>query len=541
MKKPLYAVLLMLPYFGAVGQQSDSLAKKIDRIFSEWDRTNSPGCSLAVLKDGKIIYERGYGMSNLEYNIAITPVSRFHVASISKQLTAAAIVRLSLEGKLSLNDNIRKYIPEVPDFGHTITLANLLHHTSGLRDQWDLQYLAGWREDDVITEGDILDMTHRQTALNFTPGDEYLYCNTGFTLLGIVVKRVTGVSLRNYDDSVFFKPLGMDRTVFHSDHKEIVVGRTSGYVRGDDNRWMISIPVFDNYGATSLFTTVEDLAKWDENFYRKTVGGPAFTEAMLKPGVFNDGKSQTYACGLAIGEYKGNKIVEHAGADAGYRADFLRFPDLHFSVIILANLADINPSDLCRRVADLWVPDRSGGMEPMGKADTAAARKWAGDYMSPVSKTRAELADVHGWLSRDGVGLRPLNDSVFVRPRSGDRYIFRENGGHNQFTLQSTGMEDRVFAEVKRVKVPVAALGEYMGTFYSKELDARYVLFVKDSVLMVKTPRNEAMGMRAFIRDVFVGPFTMEFLRDRKGRVTGFLVTTGRSRGIRFEREAGHD
>src|SRR4051794_2111531 len=198
MKKALLFVLLFTLVVNIVDAQLvDSLSKKVDSIFAEYDKTNSPGCALAILKDGKIIYKRGYGMSNLEYNIAISPTSIFHVASVSKQFTAAAIIRLSLEGKLSLNDDIRKYIKEVPDFGQVITFNHLLHHTSGLRDQWDLLGLAGWREDDLIAEKDILEMLARQKALNFLPGDEYSYCNTGYTLLGVAVKRISGVSLRD--------------------------------------------------------------------------------------------------------------------------------------------------------------------------------------------------------------------------------------------------------------------------------------------------------------------------------------------------------
>ncbi len=185
-------------------------------------------------------------------------------------------------------------------------LAHLIHHTSGLRDQWDLLALAGWRDGDLITEDDVLEMLKRQEALNFRPGDEYLYSNTGYTLLGVVVKRVTGVSLRRFADSVFFQPLGMNSTHFHSDHSEIVLNRTSAYVR-DGDRWAIDIPVFDTYGATSLFTTVGDLAKWDANFYTAQIGGSAFIDAMLKPGVFNNGVLQNYASGLALGEYTGGE------------------------------------------------------------------------------------------------------------------------------------------------------------------------------------------------------------------------------------------
>jgi len=195
LRRAVVCLLVIMMSGRGYSQVSDSLAKKIDRVFSEWDKTNSPGCALAVVKNGKVIYTRGFGMSNMEYAIAITPGSIFHVASISKQFTAACIQRLALEGKLSLHDDVRKWIPEVPNFGHPITLAHLIHHTSGLRDQWDLQALAGWRDGDLITEDDVLEMLQRQQGLNFRPGDEYLYCNTGYTLLGVVVKRVTGVSL----------------------------------------------------------------------------------------------------------------------------------------------------------------------------------------------------------------------------------------------------------------------------------------------------------------------------------------------------------
>lgn len=547
-----YVFLLMIISFQvAYGQPEEKLVRKIDSIFSKWDRTNSPGCALAIVKDGKIIYERGYGMANLEYNIAITPASRFHVASISKQFTAASIQRLALEGRLSLKDDIRKYLPEMPEFGHTITIANLIHHTSGLRDQWDLQRLAGWRDDDVVTENDILEMAKRQQALNFIPGEEYSYCNTGYTLLGIIVKRVTAVSLRKYADSVFFKPLGMNNTVFHSDHSEIVVNRTSAYELTDEQpvggpstsgqRWAISIPVFDNYGATSLFTTVEDLAKWDENFYTHQVGGEDFIKAMVEPGVFNNGQVQTYASGLSVGEYFGNKTVEHSGADAGYRANILRFPDRHLSVIVLANLANINPGDLCRRVARLFLPPWSGGVQTVHVVDSSVVKGWAGDYLDQVTKlwTTISAEPVKGFptavLKVNGTELTPGSDSVYTNS-GGGRYTFSHFGAQPRFRLQSAGMRDRVYQKVSKVVLSPAALGVYAGEYYSKDLDVDFVVSVKDSGLVVKPPRIEPVDLSPFSRDIFTGPFLMEFVRDRKGVVTGFLLSTGRSRGLVFSK-----
>jgi CubicO group peptidase (beta-lactamase class C family) len=535
------ACLLLTLFSRSYGQVNDSLAKKIDAVFSEWDKTNSPGCALAVLKDGKVIYTRGYGMSNMEYSIAITPASIFHVASISKQFAAASIQRLALEGKLSLTDDVRKYIPEMPDMGHAVTLAHLMHHSSGLRDQWDLQALAGWREGDLITEDDVMESLKRQQGLNFTPGEEYVYCNTGYTLLGVVVKRVTGVSLRRYADSVFFQPLGMHSTHFHSDHSEIVPNRTSAY-EWEDGRWKINIPVFDTYGATSLFTTVGDLAKWDENFYTAGVGGQAFIDAMLKPGVFNNGNGQNYASGLVLGEYKGRRIVEHSGADAGYRANFLRFPEQHFSVIVLANLGNINTADVCRKVTDLFLPPGPGSVNKVVIVDTATIGRWSGDYFDATIKGRmtVEGNSVNfgnsGWLRVNGTTLDPLNDSAFKNPISGTEYSFHVAGGKVMMVLHSGGMQDRRYEKVKKVAVSLAGMEDFAGTYYSKELDVRYSLFIKDDILQVKTPRYEAAELKPFIKDAFTGPFVVEFQRDKKGKVGGFLLSTGRSRNLRFEK-----
>jgi CubicO group peptidase (beta-lactamase class C family) len=476
-------------------------------------------------------------MSNLEDRIAISPSSIFHVASISKQFTAAAIQRLALEGKLSLDDDIRKYIPEMPDFGHRITLNHLMHHASGLRDQWDLQDLAGWRDDDLITENDILDMVKRQKGLNFLPGENYLYCNTGFTLLAITVKRVTGVSLRDYADSAIFRPLGMTSTHFHSDHSEVVPNRTSAYERDDRGRWKISIPVFDNYGATSLFTTASDLAKWDENFYSKQVGGNVFIDAMLKPGLFNNGKEQNYASGLALGQYKGNNMVEHGGSDAGYRAEFLRFPDQHLAVIVLCNLANINPGDLGRKVADLFLTDlahRAPEAQPASMADTLAAKKWTGEYFHVESKARVKIALQHGQLTSNDAALKPMNDSLFINPNSGVRYLFGRDGNRSHFVLMAGNSPDRVFEQVFPVHLTGPNLSPYAGTFYSEELDVKYEISVKDSTLSLKIPRNDPMKLIPYIKDWFTGPFTIEYVRDKKGRITGFLLSTGRSWNLPF-------
>ncbi len=541
MKKKILSVLLFAFLVHIVNAQlADSLAKKVDSIFSEYDKTNSPGCALAILKDGKIIYKRGYGMSNMEYNIAITPSSIFHVASVSKQFAAAAIIRLSLEGKLSLNDDIRKYIPEVPDFGHTITFNHLLHHTSGLRDQWGLQGLAGWRNDDLITEKDILEMLARQKALNFLPGDEYTYCNTGYTLLGVAVKKISGVSLREYADSVFFKPLGMASTHFHSDHAEIVPNRTSAYQKNEKGIWKISIPVFDTYGATSLFTTVEDLAKWNENFYTKKIGGDAFISAMQLTGVLNDNTPQTYASGLIIHTYKGYKTVDHSGADAGYRSNFLRFPDQHFSVVILANLANINARSLSNKVADVFLKNNSLKEQlTTFKMDSTVVKGWAGDYIDMNTKATLKLNYKNETLQNGNIMLKPSSNLFFtdtISTVTTSTYLFSGDSAKAKFVLSESGTIKRTYEKVKTITLDTAQLQEYKGEFYSVELDTKYQLSIKDSALIIKIPRRDELKLAPFVKDMFTGNVSILFSRDKVNKINGFFLTTGRIRKLYFEK-----
>lgn len=434
------AFLILARAFG----QDASINSRVDGLFRRWDNRASPGCALAVVRDGAIVYKRGYGMADLDHDIPITPSSVFHAASLSKQFTAAAIVLLAQEGKLSLDDEVRRYIPELPDFGVPITIRHLIHHTSGLRDQWNLLELAGWRYSlDLISDDDVLQMMARQKDLNFPPGQKFMYCNTGYTLLAQIVKRVSGRSFRELTAARIFQPLGMKNTHFRDDHAEIVKGQAYGYVPAGET-FRLSMPNFDTVGATSLLTTVEDLARWDENFDEPRVGGRKLILQMLEPGKLNSGETLDYAFGLKIGNYRGLPIVDHAGADAGYRAHLIRFPEQHFSVACLCNLSTADPGGLARKVADLYLSAR---MKRPARPSVPPRRI----YVSEVDPTPAKLREYAGMyrsdemeavytfvvedgqlllerLKRKPERLRPLTPDAF-RGRDGVFRFVRDSGG----------------------------------------------------------------------------------------------------------------
>ncbi len=359
----------------------------------------TPGVSVAVQKNGKVIYSKGFGYANLEDDIKNSPSTIFHIASVSKQFTAFAIAMLADQGKLSLKDDIRKYLPELHDFGSLITIDHLIHHTSGLRDQWNLLEIAGWRMDDVITQKQILRVISRQKELNFKPGEEMLYCNTGFTLLAEIVSRVTHESFADWAKKNMFDPLEMKNTFFYDDHEKIVKNRAYSYYEVPEG-FKKSVLNYANAGATSLFTTVEDLSLWAINFEKVKVGNANVMKMMNQRFVLNKGDTISYAFGQDIGKYKGLNAFSHGGGDAGYRTYLLRFPDQHFSVAVFSNLASFNPGGLSYSLADLYLgkdfvvekekPKPPAAAEPEKKPFDPSGVKlsdFTGKYYSPELET----------------------------------------------------------------------------------------------------------------------------------------------------------
>ncbi len=543
----IFSILLLFPG-SSIAADDAELHAKTDAVFDEWDTPGSPGCAASVIRDGAIVYKRGYGMANLEYGIPITPASIFHVASVSKHFTAMGILLLAQEGKLSLDDDVRKHVPEVPDFGETITLRHLIHHTSGLRDQWSLLLMAGWRwEADVVKQEDVLDITSRQKALNFAPGDEYLYSNTGYTLLAVVIERITGTTLREYAEARLFDPLAMKSTHFHDDHQMIVPNRAYAYAPKDDGGLIISIPDFDVVGATSLFTTVEDLARWDRNFYTARVGGRDVMEEMHVRGRLNDGTEIPYAVGLVHGQYRGLDTVSHGGADAGYRSHFLRFPIQRFSTAILCNFPSSNPGRLARKVADVYLEEQF--TEPSEEFEViemsrAELEPLAGLYGHPSSDTVLRVSMNENQLvlgtGRTSV-LQPLGESRFRIEDSSTVLTFKPPQPDKRFALHLPGSSGRdvVHERVEQAEPNATEFGSYVGTYHSQELGVDYALLVEEGKLVL---RNRKIG-KMELEPSFVDGFTfqgygMTFTRDAQGRVIGFTLSSARVRRVRFVKKS---
>lgn len=452
--------IVVTPFENGAGEYSITLGgaevlsndpeKRVEQIvraaFGGEEKT--PGVAIAVQRDGKLILDRGFGYADLEQHAKVTPATIFHIASISKQFTAFAIATLADQGKLNLDDDIRKYLPELHDFGTPVTIRQLAHHTSGLRDQWNLLTMAGWRMDDVITMPQIMRLVSRQTELNFKPGDEHLYCNTGFTLMGEIVKRVSHENFPDWCKKNIFDPLGMKSTLFYDDHERIVENRAYSYYRGG-NGYKKSVLSYANAGATSLFTTVEDLSLWAQNFEKVTVGNPNIMKIMESRYVLNNGDTIEYAFGQVARKYKGLNTWSHGGADAGYRTFLLRFPDQHVSISVFSNDASFPVGDLAFQTADLYLKDElKEEKKPENKPDnnsqnqeekpafdpsTVKLADYAGAYFSPELETTYWFEVKNDTLMshhqrHDDMRLTPTKADGFNINILGNLEFYRENG-----------------------------------------------------------------------------------------------------------------
>ncbi len=544
----LIAVVSASPPLRLSAQIADTTRRAIDSVFVAYDRSDSPGCALGIYRDGRIVYTRGYGMANLEFGIAISPRTVFDIGSTSKQFTAFAIGLLEQDGKLSIDDPVRKHIPELGPYADGIRVADLVHHTSGLRDYLTLMALAGYRFDDVTDDQDALNLIVRQKDANFAPNSEFLYSNSGYFLLSQIVKRSSGQTLRLFAAARLFAPLGMGGTHFHDDHTMIVPDRATGYSPGAAGGYTIEMSNFEQTGDGAVYTTVEELFRWDQNWYDGKVGGADLLQVQQRTGRLTNGEDHHYAGGLFIGTYRGQKTVRHGGSWAGYRAELLRFPDQRTAIACLCNRSDADPSGLADQVADVILADRleprpataaGGPATPVsvtlpGEVLTARAGVWrsprTGDlYLLEVRENR--LVMMFGARS---VPLTALDPSRFQR---GSSTLVFESVPAPTLKIERDGRVNDTFERLAPSTPDPAGLGAYAGLWYSEELDATWRLVPEGAGLRVEVRDRPNVTARAIAADLFsAGSAHLAFARDRKGVLTAFTVNAGRVRGIGFTR-----
>ena len=548
--KPLLLTLVVavLVAFG-----SDPQADKVDALFAQWNKPDSPGCALAIIRDGRVVYKRGYGIANLEYDIPISSKTVFNIGSISKQFTAMSIAMLARQGKLSLDDDIRKYLPEMPQDSAPVTIRQLIYHTSGIREYSHLMQLAGTRFQDATADEDYK-IIARQKQLNFKPGDEYLYSNSGYLLLARIVQRVSGKSLRAFAEENIFKPLGMSNTHFQDDKSEVIRNRATGYSPRTGGGFAIELTTSDAVGAGDLLTTLDDLILWDRFFEQNNLpGGQDLIHEALTQGTLNTGDKIDYGFGLDIETYRGLNEFGHGGATNGFTADMIRFPDQRFAVFCLCNLSNIESSRLTRQIADIYLANdfkaqsnANGLPEPkvvqVSDQELAAV---AGSYFNFANNNFRRLYVKNGKLiySRGGSEseLAPLGNNRFVMLGVPDQIEISFKSSRPGAPLQMfTAANGKVFIvhdAVKAATYTPAQLQEFSGTFYSEEIEATYTIALKDDKLVLR--RKNVDGETPLVgqfADAFsaAGTGGIRFTRDDQNRVNGFLLTTGRVRNLRF-------
>lgn len=583
MEKKQFRVLVILVLFlftsACTRTQSESgkdpRFAEVDKLFAEWDKPDSPGCAVGIIQDGELIYANGYGMANLDYNIPMTPQSVIYIASTSKQFTAACIGLLIHRGELSYEDDIRQYFPEIPDYGVTVKVKNLIHHTSGIRDYLGLMALAGLSYEDYFNNESALEWIVKQKALNFTPGKEFTYSNSGYVLLAELVKRVSGKTLREFSDENIFKPLGMKNTHFNDDRSLVVKNRVISYrpiedeeeektekeeKRGEKKMGQSGVKGFkrflknfDAVGDGDLLTTVEDLYRWDQNFYHHKVGGRDFIDLILTRGKLNDGEELDYAFGLFHGKYKGLKTVSHGGGMLGFRTEMIRFPEQEFTAICLCNLPAFNPNDLCKKIADIFLSDlyteeqkaESGSEQNKGEdisVDPVILNSYTGKYRMDIGPVLTILTeDSH--LKAEITGqpkmiLRALSETSFINEKTGAEMTFNkdEEGYVDKMIVKISGME--INAERIEIKSPTPEqLQEFIGEYFSDELDAIYKLSLRENTLSVTVKKNPPVPLEMTEKDKFAGPmFKLDFKRNAQNNIVGFNLDAGRVKNLEFIR-----
>jgi CubicO group peptidase (beta-lactamase class C family) len=532
--------------------------QKIDSLFISWNQPNHPGGSVGIMKQGKVVFSKAYGLASLEYLVPNTPDTRFNIASVSKQFTCMGMVLLQHLEKLSLDDDVRKFLPELPVFEDTITIRHLIHHTSGMRSLHALLGLAGWREDDSRSNKDLFRFMKNQKDLNFKPGEEYLYCNTGYMLMADIIEKITEEKFADWMHDNVFEPLGMISTYVENDYTRVVPANATSYYGSASQGFKRSVEYWGYVGSGNIHSTTNDLLVWLNNFYHPQTGwGEAF-QIMQTRGILNNGDTLDYAFGININKYKGEKGISHGGSIGGFRSFIVAVPDHELNIAILSNFSSSNVTSKVNQIADILLKlDADAGPGPIADDAIPAIRlsnvemaKFCGHYWNEQSRhsRKIYLKDDTLRYSRPESGeskLLPIGKNTFqmVNVAYVIKVSFEILTNNQKVMLVQVNDEDRVrFESYDLQEITTEVLKSYTGRYYSPELDTHYTLYVKgDSVLMGNQSRHGDFEIRIIREDDLEGELwafkEIKVKRDKKKRILGLLVSNGRVRNLWFEKQ----
>lgn len=519
-------------------------ADKVDKLLAKYDFKKRPGLSLAVIKDGAVVYKKGFGIANLEYGTPITTSTVFQVASVSKQFTVFSILLLEQEGKLSIDDDISKYLPEMPDYGHKITLRNLANHTSGIRDNTDLANLIGTNESDLFRNEEAVKLITSQKGLNFIPGDQFQYCNSGYILLAEIVKRVSGQSFAEFTQSRIFKPLKMVNSQFVDEPEIIIKNRAYSYDKYD-NTYYKNILNHSFVGSTGLNTTIDDLSLWAMNFKKKTIGNDAIFNKMKEKSRLNSGELIPYGLGLENQVYKGLDIVFHGGGIGRYGSRILIIPEQNFSIVYMCNSHEFHPFDIVYPIIDYYLADEEIA-PPTKTINQTLLQNFVGDYGKFF-----EMVFTFS-IEKDTLFLQIKGDNNKVKlPQISDNEFTYPNIPHSKFVFEKLNEQSSNFVkwhiadfsykgqkiELKDFDKEKINKNELVGMYYNTELNTNYNFVIKENNLFAIHSRNGEISLTAFQPDVFTSNIgTIELIRNDQKKVIGFKLSTQGINNIKFDK-----
>lgn len=557
----LLVLALTLGFFaaGSPGGPEGS-QPELDHLFSRWNRPDAAGIAVVITHEGKVVRRVTHGLADLEHRIPVGPDTVFDAASVAKQFAGLAIAMLVEQGRISLADDVRQHLPEVPDFGTPIRLDHLVHHTSGLRDWPETLFLSGRSWADRIDMPVILEMLARQRDLDFPPGTKYGYSNTGYNLLALVVEKVTGLSFSEWTRRHIFEPLGMRNTRFVDDPDEILIGRAESYTP-EGGKWTRVPSRLAAVGSSSLFTTIDDMGRWLLNLESGEVGGRAAIEAMGRPGATLSGGSTDYGFGLAVGRHRDMRVLNHTGGWAGYRSVVYHLPERRFGIAILSNAGRVDTIDLARRITDLYFPPESGDSDVKPQQDTrrgAAGGPEAedGDRSSPDPSRWDDYTGFFrlgpGWIlhiTRDGDRMftRATGEDRFpMRPVTATRFFVEGYGSAITFVRGSDGKVNElryrgiVAPRVQPPSVDEGDLEKFEGAYWSDELRVVVLVERREGELRAWHPSRGWSVLAPVEPDQFEGNgrFSVAFDRDESGRVQGLRISASRVRNLVFRKVA---